>query len=373
MSSDPVFGPSPEVLARRFRALTHFPTLDALRALSIIPVVFHHSTPRPLDGLLGRGPIGVDLFFAISGFLITTLLLRERDTHGQIWLFGFYARRALRIFPLYYLVLGLHLLYALVVAPGRAISQSFVALVPFYATYTANWAAALGSMPLGLFAFGWSLCVEEQFYAWLAPLLRLTEHLLTAMLLITAWLLVDLGLEHTPVIPLLEPWLPVVVVIRSFATPIGCGALLALLAAHPRSERAVFTWLGHRAASPLCLLAVIALIVSARFPLAILHLGLGLLVATTALRVDHGLSVLLDRPWLHALGRISYGIYLWHVPVLSGWRHLFPELIERPFLLFALGMPSSIVIAKLSYNLFEAPFLRMAHRFRRARPAPLPA
>ena len=57
-------------------ALSHFPALDGLRCLSILPVIWHHSTPRPLEGALGRGPLGVDLFFAISGFLITTLLMR---------------------------------------------------------------------------------------------------------------------------------------------------------------------------------------------------------------------------------------------------------------------------------------------------------
>lgn len=370
MSSDPQSGLSPAVLARRFRELSHFPTLDALRALAIIPVVFHHSTPRPLDGLLGRGPIGVDLFFAISGFLITTLLLRERQSYGRLWLFGFYARRALRIFPLYYLVLGLHVLYACLLAPERSVSQNFVPLIPFYATYTANLAAPLSALPLGLFSFGWSLCVEEQFYAWLAPLLRVTRRLSTAAMLIAAWLLVDLGLERTGIAPVPQPWLSVLVVLRSFATPIGCGALLALLAAHPKCEHAVFAWLGHPAAAPLSLLWVVGLILYPRLPLVALHLGLGLLVATTTLRVDHGLSWLLDRPVLAALGRISYGLYLWHVPILSGWRQLFPELTERPFLLFALGMPSSILVARLSYDLYEAWFLRLARRYRRPSPTP---
>ena len=78
---------------RSFLGARHFPSLDGLRCLAILPVVWHHSTPRPLPGVLGRGPLGVDLFFAISGFLITTLLLREASTTGRISLSGFYARR----------------------------------------------------------------------------------------------------------------------------------------------------------------------------------------------------------------------------------------------------------------------------------------
>jgi peptidoglycan/LPS O-acetylase OafA/YrhL len=63
---------------------SRFPSLDGLRCLAVLPVVWHHATPRPPSGLLGRGPLGVDLFFAISGFLITTLLLRERRARGAV-------------------------------------------------------------------------------------------------------------------------------------------------------------------------------------------------------------------------------------------------------------------------------------------------
>src|SRR5678816_1344035 len=91
---------------RAYLGLERFPSLDGLRALSIVPVIWHHSTPRQLEGVLGKGPLGVHLFFAISGFLITTLLLRERRATGAISIAGFYARRSLRIFPLYYAVLA---------------------------------------------------------------------------------------------------------------------------------------------------------------------------------------------------------------------------------------------------------------------------
>ncbi|HEY3820819.1 MAG TPA: acyltransferase [Polyangiaceae bacterium] len=93
-----------------FLGTSRFSSLDGLRCLAVVPVVWHHSTPRPPSGLLGRGPLGVDLFFAISGFLITTLLLRERR-RGELSVGRFYARRALRIFPAYYLVLGLTTLH----------------------------------------------------------------------------------------------------------------------------------------------------------------------------------------------------------------------------------------------------------------------
>lgn len=77
-------------------ATTRFPSIDGLRCLSIVPVVWHHSTSGPALGILGRGPLGVDLFFVISGFLVTTLLLRERETTESVSVGAFYLRRVQR-------------------------------------------------------------------------------------------------------------------------------------------------------------------------------------------------------------------------------------------------------------------------------------
>ena len=96
-----------------YRATGFFSSLDGLRCLSILAVIWVHTGIR-LEGLrlTYQGHLGVDLFFAISGFLITTLLLREREERGRISLRAFYIRRSLRIFPLYYTVV---LLYVIVV------------------------------------------------------------------------------------------------------------------------------------------------------------------------------------------------------------------------------------------------------------------
>src|SRR5882672_6045500 len=92
-----------------FQKAKYFPLLDGLRAVSIVGVVWHHAGGAlHFSGPLSRGYHGVSLFFVISGFLITTLLLRERSRTGAISLRKFYLRRALRIFPLYYAVLALY-------------------------------------------------------------------------------------------------------------------------------------------------------------------------------------------------------------------------------------------------------------------------
>lgn len=98
----------------RYLSQRHFGSLDGLRCLCIIAVLWHHApvtevVQQPL--LLRRGFVGVDFFFVLSGFLITTLLLREESSTGRISLRGFYFRRALRILPVYFLLVTAVILY----------------------------------------------------------------------------------------------------------------------------------------------------------------------------------------------------------------------------------------------------------------------
>ena len=139
----------------RYLATTRFPSLDGLRCLAIVPVFWHHCTTGPLAGILGRGPLGVDLFFAISGFLITTLLLRERDATGRVAAGAFYARRALRIFPLYYGVLLLYAVNAGFFMPHGEQRAHFLRSLPFFATYTTNWFVDFAVAHPVSFAFAW--------------------------------------------------------------------------------------------------------------------------------------------------------------------------------------------------------------------------
>ena len=150
-----------------YRSKRHFASLDGVRCLSILAVLWHHS---PNSGTVPatRGFLGVDLFFVLSGFLITTLLLRERDATGTISLRAFYMRRSLRIFPLYYLVLFGQALWLWWKKDGTPVANDFFAIFPYYASYTANWAPKEN-----LFAHAWSLAVEEQFYIVWPPLLLL--------------------------------------------------------------------------------------------------------------------------------------------------------------------------------------------------------
>jgi peptidoglycan/LPS O-acetylase OafA/YrhL len=353
-----------DLLRQRFRGELYFPSLDGLRALSIVPVLWHHATPRPYPGVLGRGPIGVDLFFAISGFLITTLLLREREAWGEIDLSGFYARRSLRIFPLYYLVLGLHLAFAVYIRPDWEPSRTFVERWPYYATYCANWLKAPAGAGPVLFVFAWSLCTEEQFYAFWAPILRWCR-LSVATTLMGAWLLLDIAIESdlgfglavNP--PLLRT------IVTSFATPIGFGALLAIGVHSSPVDRWMLWMFGRRASAPIVGVVATSLILFPWANVLVLHLALALLVVSCSVRRDHGLERLLNVRSLRFVGQVSYGIYLWHVPVIGALRALAPVLREQAACCFALALPISVGVAALSHRAFELPMIQFGAKFRR--------
>jgi peptidoglycan/LPS O-acetylase OafA/YrhL len=148
--------------------LSHIAALNGLRGIAILSVMFFHATlsgaggPRPSGGFLG-----VDIFFVLSGFLITALLLREWQQNGSIALRAFYARRALRLLPALFALMAVILLLPGVfyssVRPWRD------ALIT--TAYATNWVRAFGG-EIGFFGHTWSLTIEEQFYV-IWPLLLL--------------------------------------------------------------------------------------------------------------------------------------------------------------------------------------------------------
>ena len=336
-----------------FRRTSYFGSLDGLRALSILPVVWHHATSGPVQGVLGRGPLGVDLFFAISGFLITTLLLREREKHGSIALGAFYARRSLRIFPLYYVVLSAFALHALFLRDAGPVRDHFLRSLPWYATYTSNWFVDNAVSHAVVFSFAWSLATEEQFYLGFPWLLRISRGVVPAALFMAAVVVVDQAAERD--------WLsfgPLATrMLRSLATPIALGSLAAL-ALRTTLFRAIDVVLGRRE-SPLVLLGLV--VCGAVVPwslLAVQVLMVGLVVAC-CLREDHGLASVLGARSLRHVGLVSYGIYMMNVPAIQ----LAKRLVPQPFV-FVLGLALSIAVATAAHTAIERPLLRLRAHFR---------
>ena len=336
----------------------HHPSLDGLRCLAILPIIWHHVTPRPLEGVLGRGPLGVDLFFAVSGFLITSLLLHERRSSGEVALGRFWVRRSLRIFPLYYVVLSAFALHALFVrAPGPARDQ-FLQSLPYYATYTSNWFVHGAFDHPIVFAFAWSLAAEEQFYLLWPPVLRWLRGTFGPALVMFTLVALDQAAERG--------WLAlagdglVLRIIRSFATPIGLGALLAIALESPRVAPLVRAVLGRRWSSAIAL-ALVALAAMLPWPVFPTHVAMTALVGACVLRKDHLLAPVLENRIVRHIGTVSYGIYLLNIPVVTACRNV---VTDDLLLLFVVSTGACVIVATATYRFVELPFLRLRDRFR---------
>jgi peptidoglycan/LPS O-acetylase OafA/YrhL len=355
----------------RFLSRSYFPALDGLRCIAISAVVFHHSTSRPLSGWLGRGHLGVQLFFTISGFLITTLLLREQRETSTIALRRFWLRRSLRIFPLYYAVLGAFALFTLAAGAGPAAAH-FWHNLPYFASYSCNWFVDYGVPHVVVFGFAWSLATEEQFYALWPLLIRTLRHTRWVILALLTLMVVDQLAEHRRLAFLLGRHTALESIVTSFSPSIALGALFALglEGPHGRSLARVFA---HRAALPVCAALAVLLVVRPIGPFLCFEFVLAALVTAAAVCEPSPRAGLLASAPLVAVGRASYGMYLFHVPVIGALRRIFPDFSGWAGALFTLALPLSFALASASYRWFEAPFLRLRPRVAKGRLASHPA
>lgn len=343
----------------------HFGSLDGLRCLAIAAVLYHHSPIAPAlyaDWMIaGRGFLGVDLFFVISGFLITSLLLRERAATGGISLRGFYWRRSLRILPLYLLVVtAIGGYYVLVKGDETAAT-----LWPYYYVFLANFLDS----DIGNLGPTWSLSVEEQYYLIWPLLLILTPRrallpLLAVLVAVNVAGIMGLFGIDAPEVGPLRFALP-----TATYAPILMGSALAVALDSRRGFALLWRLLGHRSASLVAVVALaLALLLTPEdvtgLPNLLLHTIMMALVAAVTIREDHLLAAPLRLRPVVRVGMVSYGIYLLHLPVL----HVVRESAE------AVGLPletvtfhavywlASYAVAELSFRYFEKPFLDLRHR-----------
>lgn len=332
------------------------PGLDGLRAISITCVIAAHlvdveSAPwlsEPVQGALGR--LGVQIFFVISGFLITTLLQREHQAQGRISLRGFFLRRALRILPAFLTFLGV---VALLCALG---------IVKFdagdfwrAATFTANYGPSFRMVEVGHM---WSLAAEEQFYIiWPVLLVLAGFHrcLWLAVLVAVSPFLGTVAFKAAPAVSVVFwKYFP------SGADGIATGCVLALL--HPRWSAQ--SWFRVLRDSPLHILfwALPAVTVAAaahKTIYALLFLLTNLCVAMVIARVMDRRGTMLDAALnargVVAIGVLSYSLYLWQELFLVS--RALPVLTTFPLNLVCAGLA-----AAASYYLVERPVLEWRQR-----------
>lgn len=350
-----------------YRNTVHFGSLNGLRFLCILAVLWHHggvwTQIGAQTGILARGFLGVDIFFVLSGFLITTLLLREEDRNGHYSLKGFYWRRALRIIPVYFLLVTLSAVYFI----GVKGQTQYLELLPFYYLFLSNF--LITDMPL--LAPTWSLSVEEQYYLIWPLLLLLTPRrfilpVLLGLIILNVVAVMDglriFGIQAIVVGPLL------IKMFTATYAPILIGSGLAILLHKGPSFDALYKLLGHRAAAPVIFVLLLVLIHYmppdlTGWPNIILHLTMAAGLCSIVIREDHLLrGILVFRPIVR-VGEISYGIYLYH---LIGLQFAYAALgsigIYDRWYLFPAYSLLSIVIAEISFRYYETPFLNLRHR-----------
>ena len=339
---------------------TYLPQIDGLRAYAVGIVLFSHFWFSSV--LAGAG---VRLFFAISGFLITGILLSARDNGGSFKaaVGRFYARRTLRIFPAYYA-----LLFATWLFGDSEVRET----IWWHLTYTSNFLAMVRGKWGYMVGHLWSLSVEEQFYlVW--PLLIL---LLPARALLPMVVSLIVGGLATRLAFCLAGSDPIA--IAAF-TPmqfdvIGAGALLAIL----RHRRVAVqpSRAAHLAALMGLLVAVAVAVLwpddssasyEALFATASAAPIVWLLLQASADRPGAA-RILLANPVVLYLGKISYGIYLYHLLAHAAMNKLLDAigLPHPPFgpLLFLVDAPTTVLVAALSWRFFEAPILELKRFFR---------
>jgi peptidoglycan/LPS O-acetylase OafA/YrhL len=351
------------------------PSLDGLRAVSIVMVMWTHFVPMVARGSPGwirtarETRVGVDVFFVISGFLITLLLLRESDREGSISLRGFFARRALRLVPAFAAYLGFVAVYS---GLGYAsVSPTDWALAM---TYTSDLVTFLGRSSPWVFAHLWSLSVEEHFYlAWPVVLVALgRRRALTALMVV-------LALSPAVRVYLRQefPW-PVMCGLLKFATParldpIAAGCLLAYF----RHDRSLITL--RRPCGRADVVRWTCAIVLAGSAVGLTAMGLfeaalrpTLMAAVIAGLVHHVVThptspagrLLNSRPMV-ALGVLSYSLYLWQQPFLDGPG---PLAMSR----WPANIPLALACAIASHLLIERPFLQLKDRIGSHAPSAIP-
>ena len=346
----------------------YIPSLDVLRGFAVLLVLMLHGS----YGYFKGGWVGVDLFFVISGYLITTILLNENFSTGKIAIFKFYVRRALRLFPaLIICVLLSNILWSFTENyEGANRWQATIAALFYFTNFIP------GNIS-GNMAHLWSLAVEEHFYLFWPVLisfflsklyLRYTLFVLTALILaITAFRICAYHFNFQ--------FLNNLVTIDSFKftlcriDSIILGAILAFVLIQNKYESLAINFK---------ILTFILVILLASFIFILFTVAEGdiylrnggfiitnlICVLTVWAAVIYPNHFLFSNRMLHWLGKKSYGIYLYHFPIfmlLEGLR--VHHSLSNYLIVTSIRFIATIIVAELSYRYVELPFLKSKKRF----------
>jgi peptidoglycan/LPS O-acetylase OafA/YrhL len=377
-TASPVLKIRPRTIAHHAAGGFYRPELDVLRFVAFLLVFVHHTAPR--QGIIPHlGPqlsavitsvskacgFGLCLFFALSAYLITELLIRERNANSRLDIKAFYIRRALRIWPLYFLGLGIGVALALFRHQPEVLGRYAA-----YAVLAGNWycvahIASVGKSPMEIL---WSISIEEQFYLfwpWVAGARsrRLLEIAALSLLAVSALALIFIARTGASTD---AAWFNSFVQFGMF----GAGAMLSLKlgGSAPR--------LGTASRIAVAFAAMVLWFVAS----AVFHIkdpgpatsAINLIAGYAAVALGcvllllsvMGISAMKLPRVLIYLGRISFGLYVFHELGLNlAWSLLHKLRVPQPEVVAAfLGLAITIAFASLSYNFYEKPFLKLKKR-----------
>jgi peptidoglycan/LPS O-acetylase OafA/YrhL len=369
--------PAPAADTRRAR-LRYIRGLDGLRAVSVLAVlVYHHYVVGGTSpGWLPGGFYGVEVFFVVSGYLITSLLLDERTRTGTVKLKEFWFRRARRLLPALFLMLGVVIAYSLLFLRDSALAElksDVIAAV----TYTSNWWQIIADRSYfesagrpELLRHLWSLAIEEQFYLFWPLIIGIALKRVRSKR--APWIMVGVALLSALAMALLYTW-GVKDTYLYYATPTRLsGILLGSALAFFWTPRRIRGATGRHARIVLDAGGVLGLsllwwsfrgthdydAIAFRGGFLLVDIA-SLLVIAAIVHPRSDMNRLLGFPVLVWIGLRSYGIYLWHFPIFAVTR---PSDLESTFgitppgwLWFALRLALTIGIATLSYRYVEVP------------------
>lgn len=348
--------------------LGYLPGLDGLRALAVLAVLFYHADLLWLPG----GFLGVEVFFVVSGYLITSLLLSEYRAHNRINFKQFWLRRARRLLPAVYVLIFAVLIYSVIFLPDEVASLRSDALSAF--TYVTNWYLILAQKSYfqvmgrpSLLQHLWSLAVEEQFYL-LWPLLFAlvltrvkTRVALLLLMLGAAVSALWMGLQYVPDADPSRIYYGT----DTRAAGLLIGAALAFVwmpCADSSTESRARRWLLEAAGALGFAGLVVANLWLDEYNAFLYQGGMLLVAGATALviaAVVNPLSPLLG-PILSVgvlrwIGQRSYSLYLWHWPVFMLTRPQVDVTIDG-WQLLAVRLAATFLLAEVSYRFIETPF-----------------
>lgn len=334
----------------QYRSMRRFPALDGLRGIAATMVVIFHYGGPTWERL--HGWIGVHIFFVLSGFLITTLALREEHQHGRLSIRNFYIRRATRILPAYYVVLAAAAALALVRGEYQ---QRLAQVMPYYLTFNGEFLGP--DEPHGQV---WTLGIEQKFYL-LWPLLAFAVAMTVARRASLAAGLLVLALAATTLNSMIVSYVPVTI-----------GCLLAIVLHNRRGFETVAALtrpIGATLAVVVFVgvhLAIPTMLGQAGIEVTVIAYSPAVALLLVALLGHNPLSWVLARRPLTFLGDRSYSLYLIQGVAGTVVVATAPVFATHRTLTAVAVMAAAVLMADLLYRWVELPFISLGRRWTRS-------